>query len=53
MNYNINLDITLDPKSVPNIEVACNSYSINPPRFDAQDHKKVIAIFFFFLHADK
>ena len=53
MNYNINLDTTLDSKSVPNIEVPSYSYSIDPLRFDAQHPKKVIAHFFFFLCADK
>jgi len=48
MNYNTNLDITLDLKSVPNIEVVCYSCSIDPPKFDAQHHKKVIAHFLFF-----
>ena len=53
MNYNINLDITLDSKSVPNIEVVCYPCSINPPRFDIQHHKNVIAYFLFFFRADK
>ena len=52
MNYNINLDVTLDSKSVPNIEVACYS-SIDPLRFDVQHHKKVIAYFLFFFLVDK
>ena len=52
MNYNINLDITLNSKRVPNIEVACYTYSIDSLRFDAQHHKKVIAYFSFFLRAD-
>jgi len=30
----------MDSKSVPNIEVACYSCSIDPPRFDAQHHKR-------------
>ena len=53
MNYNINLDVILDSKSVLNIEVSYYFYSIDPPRFDAQHHKKVIAHFSFFFCADK
>ena len=34
---------------MPNIEVACYFCSIDPPSFDAQHHKKVIAPFFFML----